>query len=42
MGRDVKAVPEGDHTITPHLIVRDASRAVEFYQAFFQAMGQGK
>jgi hypothetical protein len=30
MGRDVRAIPEGQHTITPHLIVRDASRAIEF------------
>jgi len=28
----VKAVPEGVSTITPHLSVRDAARAIDFYQ----------
>jgi len=32
----VKAVPDGFHTITPHLTVRDAHRAIEFYK---QALG---
>jgi PhnB protein len=27
----VKAIPNGMHTITPHIIVRDAARAVEWY-----------
>jgi PhnB protein len=27
-----KAVPEGYHTITPHIVVRDAPRAIEFYK----------
>jgi len=27
-----KAVPEGFHTLTPHLTVRDADKALEFYQ----------
>jgi PhnB protein len=31
-----KPVPEGFHTLTPYLVVRDAPRAVEFYQ---QALG---
>jgi PhnB protein len=33
----VKPVPEGFHTITPHLTVRDAKRAIEFYQKAFGA-----
>src|SRR5271165_764463 len=33
----VKAVPDGFHTITPHLTVRDAHRALEFYQKAFGA-----
>jgi len=33
----VKAVPDGFHTITPHLTVRDAHRAIEFYQKAFGA-----
>jgi len=28
----VTPVPEGFHTLTPHLVVRDAERAIEFYQ----------
>jgi hypothetical protein len=24
---DVRAIPEGMHTITPHIVVRDAARA---------------
>ena len=29
---EVKAVPAGFHTLTPHLTVRDADRALEFYK----------
>jgi PhnB protein len=32
----VKAIPAGFHTITPHIVVRDAARAVAWYQ---QALG---
>jgi len=28
----VTPIPEGFHTLTPHLVVRDAERAIEFYQ----------
>jgi PhnB protein len=27
----VKPIPEGMHTITPHIVVRDAARAAEWY-----------
>jgi PhnB protein len=27
----VRAIPEGMHTITPHIVVRDAARAAEWY-----------
>ena len=27
----VKAIPEGMHTITPHIVVRDAARAAKWY-----------
>lgn len=37
----VKAVPEGFHTITPHLLVRDAKAAIDFYQKAFGAQLQG-
>jgi PhnB protein len=33
----VKAIPDGFHTITPHLTVRDAKRAIDFYQKAFGA-----
>jgi PhnB protein len=33
----VKAIPDGYHTITAHLTVRDAHRALEFYQKAFGA-----
>lgn len=32
-----KAVPQGFHTITPHLVCRDAKKAIEFYQKAFGA-----
>lgn len=37
----VKTVPEGFHTITPHLVVRDAKQAIEFYKAAFGAQVLG-
>src|SRR5271167_1560274 len=37
MTNEVKAVPDGFHTITPHLTVRDANRALEFYKQAFGA-----
>ena len=33
----VKAVPERYHTITPHLVVRGAGRAIDFYKRAFGA-----
>ncbi len=32
MAGNVKAVPDGTHTITAHLSVRDAQKAIDFYQ----------
>lgn len=37
MASKIKAVPEGSHTVTPSLVVRDASRAIEFYKRAFGA-----
>ena len=37
MTNPVKPIPEGFHTLTPHLIVRDATRAIEFYKQAFGA-----
>src|SRR5215813_13250179 len=33
----VKAVPDGYHTLTPHLVVKGASEAIEFYKKAFGA-----
>ena len=33
----IRAVPEGCHTITPHLVVKGASQAIEFYKRAFGA-----
>lgn len=41
MARNVKAVPEGFHTITVHLSVRSADKAIEFYKNAFGAQVLG-
>jgi PhnB protein len=33
----VKPIPDGYHTVTPYLIIRDAARALEFYKTAFGA-----
>src|SRR5271165_692513 len=35
MTHHIQAIPEGMHTITPHLIVKGASQAIEFYKKAF-------
>jgi uncharacterized glyoxalase superfamily protein PhnB len=37
MAGNVKRVPEGYHTVTPHLTVRGAAAAIEFYKKAFGA-----
>ena len=37
MAEPTKAVPDGFHTITPHLVIRGAERAIAFYQKAFGA-----
>ena len=37
----VKPIPDGYHTLTPFLTVRDASRAIDFYQQAFGAQVRG-
>jgi len=32
-----KAIPEGYHTATPYLVVRNAAQAIEFYKKAFEA-----
>ena len=38
----VKPIPEGMHTITPHLICAGASDAIAFYKKAFNATEQGR
>ena len=33
----VQAVPKGFHTLTPHLVIKGAAEAIEFYKRAFQA-----
>ena len=37
----VKPIPDGYHSITPFLTVRDATRAIEFYKQAFGAQERG-
>ena len=37
MERKAKAIPEGYHSVTPYLIVKDAAAAIEFYKKAFGA-----
>lgn len=37
----VKAIPEGYHSVTPYMTVRDAARAIEFYKQAFGAVERG-
>jgi PhnB protein len=37
MAHQVEAVPHGFHTLTPHLVVRGADKAIEFYKSAFGA-----
>jgi PhnB protein len=39
--RAVKPVPEGNHTVTPYLIVDDARKAIAFYEKAFLAKTLG-
>jgi PhnB protein len=34
---NVKKIPEGYHSITPNLIVKDGIKAIEFYKKVFGA-----
>jgi PhnB protein len=37
MTHQVKPVPEGFHTVTPHLVIKGAAEAIEFYKEAFGA-----
>jgi len=36
-----KPIPDGFHTLTPHLVVREAAKAIEFYKKAFGAEVKG-
>jgi PhnB protein len=36
-----KPIPEGFHSVTPYMIVRNAARAIEFYKQAFGAVEKG-
>ena len=38
----VKPIPEGMHTITPHLVCADTAKAIEFYKKAFNAVEQSR
>jgi uncharacterized glyoxalase superfamily protein PhnB len=42
MARAIKPIPEGYHTITPHLVVRGGAAAIEFYKRAFGATEGGR
>jgi uncharacterized glyoxalase superfamily protein PhnB len=42
MSKAVKSIPEGMHTLTPHLICRGASDAIQFYINAFGAVEEGR
>jgi len=37
----VKPIPDGYHTVTPSIVVKDAARAIEFYRKAFGAKERG-
>ena len=37
MKKKAKPIPEGFHVVTPHIVVNDAARAIEFYKKAFGA-----
>ena len=39
---NVKPIPEGMHTVTPHLICAGAADAIEFYTKAFNAVEMGR
>src|SRR5262249_35024069 len=42
MASPVKRVPEGHHTITPHLVIKNASEAIAFYKKALGAEELGR
>jgi uncharacterized glyoxalase superfamily protein PhnB len=42
MAKKVRPIPEGQHTVTPHLVVRGAAKAIDFYKKAFGAKEKGR
>jgi PhnB protein len=42
MSSRAKPIPSGFHTLTPHLVVKGASKAIEFYKKAFDAQEIGR
>lgn len=42
MKTSVQPIPDGFHTLTPHLVVKGASDAIEFYKKAFGAQEMGR
>jgi PhnB protein len=42
MNTQVKPIPSGFHTLTPHLVVKGAGKAIEFYKKAFGAQEVGR
>ena len=42
MAKQVKAIPEGYHTLTPSIVVNDGARAIDFYKRAFGAVEVGR
>lgn len=42
MNETVKPVPEGHHTLTPHIVVNNCSAAIDFYKKAFGAEDRGR
>ena len=42
MDQPVKPIPDGMHTVTPHLVCAGAAKAIEFYKKAFNAVELGK
>jgi hypothetical protein len=40
-----RPIPEGTHTVTPHLVIKGAAKAIDFYKKAFgaqEATGTGR
>lgn len=42
MSPAVKPIPEGMHTVTPHLVINGAAKAIDFYKRAFGAQELGR